>query len=329
MANEFRQDPLTGDWVIISPGRDKRPGAHGKMAFPERECPFDDPQKTGQEKPVAIYSHGKKVETPEDWTVQVLPNKFPALTPGQCGPVMEQGFHSVAAGVGTHDLVITRDHNKHFANFTDQEMAEVIMAYRDRYRDLTEDLCNKYVLIMHNHGVLAGASIFHNHSQIISLPIIPPQLTRMFSRCDDYFKKTGKRLASELLDEELAENKRIVCQNNTFVAYCPFAGRSQYQVRISRRESQPNFGLLADDEILQLASVVREVFARLDKALENPDYSFYIHTAPDNEQDAALDWHFEIMPRFSPAAGLEFGTGVFVNTVDPDDAAEKLRSATL
>ncbi|OGN32895.1 MAG: hypothetical protein A3I39_00515 [Candidatus Yanofskybacteria bacterium RIFCSPLOWO2_02_FULL_47_9b] len=328
MTNQFRQDPLSGDWVLISPARAQRPENKEHIPFANHDCPFDDPQKTGQEKPVAIYAHGQKTDIPDGWTVQVLPNKYPAVLPGQCGPVMEQGLFSVAAGVGSHELVITRDHDRHFANFTDEEMAEVINIYRDRYIALSADPCTAYVMIFHNHGVLAGASIFHNHSQIISLPVIPPQLQRMFERSDVYLKKTGKRLGEELLAEEL-KNNRIVYKNQKFVAYCPFASRSPYEVRIIAVSPRSDFGALSDGDVLPLAEAMREVFGRLDKVLNDPDYTFYFHTAPPRATDGALDWHIEVMPRFSPAAGLEFSTGVFVNTVDPDEAANKLRSVTL
>jgi UDPglucose--hexose-1-phosphate uridylyltransferase len=292
MANEFRQDPLTGDWVLIAPKRGARPNSREKFPFPDHACPFD-----------GLTSF-----------VEVIPNKYPAVQPGQCGPIMEQGLFSVAAGVGTHELVITKDHNRHFANFTNEEMAEVISMYLDRYRNLAQDECNKYITIFHNHGMLAGASIYHNHSQILSTPILPPQIQKMLAR-----PRVSQLLATE--------QSRIVCQNDAFVAFCPFASRSPYEINIFPKNSQSNFGDLSD--VTGLASIMREIFVRLDSALEDPDYTYFIHTAPPHSGEESFDWHVEIMPRFSPTAGFEFGTGIFINTVDPDDAAQQLREVTL
>ncbi len=330
LSNEFRQDPLSGDWILISPGRGKKPGAREAVSFPTHDCPFDDPQATHQETPVAIYSHGQKVDTVEDWTIQVLPNKYPAVSSGQCGPVMEQDIYSVAAGVGAHELVVTRDHDRYFSDFTVDEMAEVIRAYRDRYRALSADPCNKCVTIFHNHGVLAGASVKHNHSQIISMPIVPPELSQMFVRCKEYFTRTGHRLVQDLVAQELALGSRVVSQNENFVAVCPFASRSPYEVNVFPKFNQSSFGDLSDEALPALATMMQEIFVRIDKAVNSPDYLFFIHTASPSEANGAeFDWHIEIMPRFSPSAGLEFGAGVFVNTVDPDEAAQALQSVSL
>lgn len=315
--DQFRQDPLTGEWVLIAPGRAKKPQNREHVAFTPHDCPFDDPQKTGQEKPIAIFSHGNKIDNQDEgWTIQILPNKYPAVVPGQCGPIISQGIFSVAAGVGAHELVITRDHDRHFANFTHEEMAEVVKVYRDRYRELAKDDCNKYISIFHNHGVLAGASIKHNHSQILTTPIVPPQIEKML----------GRPAPVGMLESESARN---VCGNDRFVAFCPFASRSPFEVNIFPKQTESDFGQLSDEDIPALAGVMREVFARLDKALGDPDYTFFIHTSPPSESHPDFNWHIEIMPRFSPAAGFEFGTGIFINTVDPDEAAAKLREATI
>jgi UDPglucose--hexose-1-phosphate uridylyltransferase len=329
-SNEFRQDPLSGDWILISPGRGKKPGAREAVSFPDHECPFDDPQATHQEAPVAIYSHGQKVDTVEGWTLQVLPNKSPAVSAGQCGPVIDQGLYSVAAGVGAHELVVTRDHDRYFSDLTVEEMAEVIRAYRDRYQVLSAELCNKCVTIFHNHGVLAGASVKHNHSQIISMPVVPPELSRMFARCADHLTRTGRRLIADLVAEESTHRTRVVAENENFVAVCPFASRSPYEVNIFPKFSQSSFADLSEDALPMLAALMREVFIRIDKAVSQPDYLFFIHSAASHDASAiAFDWHIEIMPRFSPTAGLEFGAGVFVNTVDPDEAAQALTSISL
>jgi len=300
MLNEFRQDPLSGDWVLISTGRGKRPNGREKLAFPAHDCPFDGLNNF----------------------VEILPNKYPAVLEGQCGPVMEHGLAAVAAGVGVHELVVTKDHDRHFSNFTADEMGQVIMLYRNRYRELALDECNKYISIFHNHGVLAGASIYHNHSQILSTPIVPPQMTRML-------ELSSKRSASDVLAQETADGSSIVCQNDAFIAFCPYASRSPYEINIFPKNSQPDFGALADNDIQALALVMQEVFVRLDKALSDPDYTYFIHTAPPYQSASGMSWHIEIMPRFSPAAGFEFGTGIFINTVDPDQAAEELRNVSL
>ncbi|OGN17891.1 MAG: hypothetical protein A3C88_01035 [Candidatus Yanofskybacteria bacterium RIFCSPHIGHO2_02_FULL_50_12] len=340
MLNEFRQDPVSGDWVLFATQRAKRPGAKEKDAFYQtaEECLFEPHKLSNQEKPVAAYYQGKAVDISDPdalvgagWTTVVLPNKFPALKHGICVPAVARGPFLVAEGAGFHELVITRDHEKHFAQFTEAETAEVLQAYLDRFKTIAADNCGEYVMIFHNHGHLAGASIYHNHSQILSMPIIPTGILKNIRGAQDYFEKTGKRVHEVLLQWERDEQKRIIFENEKFIVLCPFVSRTPYEMRIFPKSASAYFGEMSADDLPQLAQALNQAIGRLDHALGNADYNFFIHTAPPKRADAPsydfYHWHIEIMPRFSIDAGLEFGTNVFVNPVDPDEAAEQLRNA--
>lgn len=283
-----------------------------------------------QEAPVAIYSHGQIVkDLSSDWTTIVIPNKFPALRKGECGPVRYVGPFAITDGSGFHELVITRDHEKSFAQFSDAETAEVIQVYRDRYSVISQDNCGEYISIFHNHGRLAGASVYHNHSQILSMPMVPTSIVRHMNGAREYFEKTGKRIHEALLTWEMAEEKRVVYQNEHFIVVCPFVSRSAYEMKIFPKRPSANFGDISDVEMLSLANALNIVLKKLSIALNDIDYAFFIHTAPPKKEDLPgydfYQWHLEIMPRTSIDAGLELETNVLVNTVDPDDAAAKLR----
>ena len=152
MAHEFRQDPVSGEWVLFSTARAKKPHPQGEAPFyqSKEECFFEPERMAQQETPVAVYSHGQIVkDLSADWTTVVIPNKFPALKQGVCGPVRYVGPFAVAEGSGFHELVVTRDHEKGFAQFSDAETGEVIQAYRDRYRTIAQDNCGEYISIFH------------------------------------------------------------------------------------------------------------------------------------------------------------------------------------
>ena len=338
MLNEFRQDPVSGDWVLFATQRSKRPGAKEKDAFyqSKEECLFAPEKLSQQETPVVIYNKGQVVENlSSDWTTVVLPNKFPALQHGMCGPVASRGPFLVAEGTGFHELVITRDHEKHFAQFTNEETTEVLGAYLDRFKAITADNCGEFVMIFHNHGHLAGASIYHSHSQIMSMPIIPTGILKNIRGAQDYFEKTGKRIHEIILAWELSENKRIIHQNEKFIVLCPYVSRTPYEMRIFPKVPSAYFGDLTKEDLPHLADALNSAIKRLDAVLGNADYNFFIHTAPPLRQAQGkpfydfYHWHIEIMPRFSIDAGLEFGTNVFVNSVDPDEAAETLKNANV
>lgn len=334
MLNEFRQDPVSGEWVLFSTARAKRPHPLDDKKFYQarEECLFEPERMGQQEAPVVIYSHGQTVaDLSADWTTVVIPNKFPALTRGVCGPIRETGPFPTAPGAGFHELVITRDHERSIAQFSEAETAEIIQAYRDRYVVIARDNCGEYISIFHNHGRLAGASIYHNHSQIMSMPMVPTSILRHMAGAREYFKKNGQRIHEVILAWEVQVGKRVIHENEHFIALCPYVSQSEYEIKIFPKRSCANFGDISDVEIPALASALTLALKKLYAVLGDVDYAFFIKTAPPKKDGLAgydfYQWHLEIMPRVSIDAGLELETSVLVNTVDPDEAAEKLRAA--
>lgn len=325
--------------MLISTERAKKPTPKETDKFyqDKETCPFEDPQKSDHKDPILAYNKGQRLtwegSFSGEWTTQVIKNKFPVLQDGVCGSVRNFGPFLVTDGFGFNELVVTRDHDKSFPQFTDEETAEVLKIYKERYNAIFNDQCGSYVLIFHNHGRLAGGSIYHNHSQILSMPIVPPGILKNLIGAKDFFERTGTRIHEMLINWEVAENKRIVCENERFIALCPYVSRSPYEVRIFSRKTDPNFGNIPDEDISFLAEMLNKVLRKMHLALDGVDYTFFIHTAPTKKDNSDLydfyHWHMEIMPRFSIAAGMELGTNVFVNTVDPDAAAELLRSTQL
>ncbi len=342
MVNEFRQDIVSGDWVLISTERAKKPSPketdkHDQLYQDKAACLFEDPQKSDHRDPILVYNKGRKVVwekgTTGEWTTQVVKNKYPALVDGFCVPPHNVGPFLVADGFGFHELVITRDHEKSFAQFTDEETIEVLKVYKDRYNSISQDECGDYVLIFHNHGRLAGASVYHNHSQILSMPIIPPGILKNIKGAKEFFERTGEKIHEMLIGWEIERNKRIICENEKFIALCPFVSRTPYEMRIFPKKTSSNFGDIQDEDLMPLAEILNRVLRKLYIILDNPDYTFFIHSSPIKKDNLDLydfyHWHIEIMPRFSIAAGMELGTNVFVNTVDPDEAAKLLREARI
>ncbi|MDP4001615.1 MAG: DUF4921 family protein [bacterium] len=331
MLNEFRQDPVSGEWVLFSTARAKKPHPKDGVRFyqSKEECFFEPEKMAQQETPVAIYSHGQLVDDlSADWTTIVVPNKFPSLKKGICGPVRSVGPFVIADGNGFHELVITRDHEKSFAQFSDLETTEVIQVYRDRYAAISKDNCGEYISVFHNHGLMAGASVYHNHSQIVSIPMVPTAVIRHMDGARQYFEKTGKRIHDVLVEWELAENKRIIYQNEHFIALCPYVSQAPYEVKIFPKRPSSDFGDISDTEIPFLANALNTILKKIFVALDNVDYVFFMHTAPVKKENSPdfdfYQWHLEIMPRISIDAGLELETSVLVNSVDPDNAAELL-----
>lgn len=329
VASRLRQDLVTGEWIAIAVGRGKRPHLYIKKntneeAVKAKDCPFEDPQASRNALPVLVYKNDKN----PDWSLQVIPNKFPAFSPkGTCVDVWEEGPYLVRDGYGFHEVIITRDHLRHLALLAKGEVVEVLRAYRERYNAFKQDSCVKYISIFHNHGKDAGASVFHPHSQIIAIPVLPSDIHRSLSGSYIYYKKEKKCVHCTMISWELKDKVRIIFENNKFVAFCPFVSRAAFEIRIFPKIHQSHFENVHTDDLIELAEVLREALFRLYKVLKNPSYNFFLHTAPiDGTDYYHYHWHFEILPKTAIWAGFELGTGLEVSTLDPKDAAQHLRN---
>jgi UDPglucose--hexose-1-phosphate uridylyltransferase len=341
--NEFRKDLVSGEWVLISSARAKRPheGHRDRLQQAAEDCVFEPHALTGQV-PVRAYDRGAPLEWQGDWngswTTVIIPNKFPALTAGVCGEPTMRGPIATHPAHGFHELVITRDHDRHFAHFSTDETAEVLRCYRDRYRQIAQDDCGDYISIFHNHGRASGASVYHNHSQIISTPVVPPEVMRSLEGADHYFQQHGTGVHQALIDWEMNEGSRIVYENAQFVVFCPFVSKAPYEMRVFPKVQQARFEASSDDQLRACADALNVVLKKLHGVLDDVDYNFYIHTAPVVRDPTVnydyYHWHLEmvpreVMPRMPLHGGFELSTAIHINVFDPDDCAQHLRDTKI
>lgn len=340
LVSEFRRDLVSGDWILVSSLRQKRPHFFGKKKISQKKisvknCPFEDPQKSGNPAPVLWYpklvagSQSSAVRQFKDWFIQVVPNKYPLLLgEGECARFDLEGIHQKVEAIGFHEVVIMRDHKKTIGRMSLEEISLVLKTYRERYRVLKKNKCVEYILIFHNQGGLAGASVDHPHSQIAAFPITPPDVNRSINGGLEYFEKYKKCVHCVMLEREIKGKERIVYQNKYFITIAPYASRVPYEVRIFPIKHGSNFEDISDKEIPFLADVLKDALSRVSKVLKNPDYNFFIHTSSARiERVPYYHWHIEILPRVYKWAGLELGTGIDVVAVPPEEAAEQLRKA--
>jgi len=233
-------------------------------------------------------------------------------------------------GVGAHEVIIeTPEHDAHLSALSDFQVQEVITAYRHRYLDLIRDKRFKYILIFKNHGVRAGASLSHPHSQLIATPIVPGRIMEEVNAAQRYYESTGGTcIYCEIVETELEEEKRIVAENESFIALSPYAARFPFETWILPKAHEMAFEDITDAERAPLARMMKDVLGRLYQCLEDPPYNYYIHTAPCDRKETKYHWHLEITPRLTETAGFERGTGFYINPVMPEDAAAILRGKT-
>lgn len=326
-ASELRQDLVTQDWVVIATGRAKRPQDFAKNERAKDDagigsCLFEDPVASGQEKDVLIY-HRQDGE----WTLRVFPNKYPAFSTVKGDKIVPEGPYFAMSSLGYHEVVVTRDHYRQLALMDKMEVAEVLDAYQDRYLDHMSKKEVNYIAIFHNHGKEAGASIPHPHSQLMAIPVIAPYNRLELDGAEKYHKHNKHCVYCVMGEHETKEQKRVVFENEDFVAFCPFASRAAFEVWVMPKKHSPYFERITDEQKVQLAEVFQKALHAIYLALNDPPYNFYIHTAPcDGKDYSHYHWHIEILPHTSTWAGFELDTGIEISSIQPEVAAEHLRS---
>ncbi|OHA01327.1 MAG: hypothetical protein A3H71_03230 [Candidatus Sungbacteria bacterium RIFCSPLOWO2_02_FULL_48_13b] len=340
--SELRRDIVSGDWVVIATGRARRPDEFisNTPAVTTKDhikdCPFESLEdgallivtNTG-ELLMASMEEGKKAK---DWAVEVMPNKFPAFAPHQdCPALNHRGPYEMIDGVGFHEVIVMRPHARPIALQTPKEVELLIRAYRSRFKTLDPEACVKYISILHNHGHEAGASIVHPHSQLIAIPVVPPDVSRSLAGSERYFADKKSCVHCVMIEFERKEKERLVFENDHFVGFAPYVSRAAFEVRIFPKLHSPEFQNISEEEIPSFAEALQTSLARLHFGLNNPSYNFFLHTSPvDGDKGYGhYHWHVEILPKTSTWGGFEFGTGIKISTIMPEDAAAFLRDVKI
>jgi UDPglucose--hexose-1-phosphate uridylyltransferase len=328
---ELRRDPIHGRWVIISTERGRRPS---DFVTEERRpiggfCPLceGNEDKTPPEI-IAFRDNGTSPNTP-GWTLRVVSNKFPALRiEGELNREGE-GIYDKMNGLGAHEVVIeTPRHYETLTTLPLKAVENVLWAYRERMTDLKRDQRLRYVLVFKNHGVSAGASLEHSHSQIIALPIVPKRVSEEIEGSKNYFQYKDRCVFCDIIRQELQQKNRLIIENQAFLSIAPFASRFPFETWILPKTNYPSFEHMESPLYGQAAQILSETLHRLHQVLNDPPYNYIIHTSSFSElNNDHYHWHFEIMPKLTKVAGFEWGTGFYINPTPPEEAAQYLREA--
>jgi UDPglucose--hexose-1-phosphate uridylyltransferase len=321
---ELRTDPLSGLKVIVAGERAERPGA---FLPPAERPPIDmeaDPFAPGHEDrtPPELDRDG------DPWTVRVVPNLFPALSPDTAD---EGGGDPLAAGrgqpdlfavrpaAGGHEVVVNAPKSVWSLSEVEPDQVERAMAmWRKRMRAHPGA---SYVHVIVNEGREAGASLAHTHSQLFALPLVPAEVARERERFTAYSDRTqGRNLLEDVVQEEVRRRERLVAVDSEAVLLCPFASRVPFHMQLVPRRPAERF----DDDGPMGAALLHGALRRLRDTLGGlPPLNMWVRTAPRGAEHFC--WRIEILPRLAQPAGLELGPGVHLNVLAPERAAQRLR----
>jgi len=340
--SELRKDLISGRWVIIATERSKRPDdfrPHGAAApSPEAAgfCPFCEGNE-GKTPPeiFALRGAGTAPDTP-GWTVRVVPNKFPALSPGPPPPRATQGIFQSMEGRGVHEVVIENpQHAFELADLPVAHIRDVLRVFQMRIRAIERDLHYQYVQIFKNKGKEAGASLSHPHSQIVATPIVPKRVKEEIYGADRLFRTFKECAFCRILREEESAGTRLIAKNANFTAFAPYASRFPFEMTVYPKRHSAFFTDVREEELVTLAEILKDVLTRLKDTVGDPAFNMVLHQAPNPsvplkgwpEIDLKSHWHVEIIPILTKVAGFEWGTGFYINPVPPETGAQFLRQS--
>lgn len=302
-VGEYRRNPLTGEWTILSPGRVGRLKKREKKAA---VCPFDEGSE--KETPPEVLRLGGGQPNSFGWQVRVVPNKFPILD--------------------AHEVIIhSPDHLKDIADLPHGQVELIFEAYRARYRHF-ETFGLPY--IFNNHGREAAATLVHPHSQLLLFDRLPEALVEETAMAREYYRKEKQCPYCALLERTLAGRERLVFESKHLVVLTPFASAWPYEVMVLPKRHRPSFGDIKDEDLSGLALTMKRILAVFKKELSDPPYNFWLHSLADKvsrEGDAlSYHWHFELVPRLKALGGVELGAELMIDDkISPEAAARYLR----
>lgn len=315
--------------------RGDRPGAFLGAGGQPPIDPESDPFLEGHEDRTppevqAVRPDGGPADGP-GWRVRVVPNRYPALAGDgeDVGPrddplAIGRGEPDLFASrpaTGAHEVIVnTPEPVSSLLELHADALALAMSIWRER---MAAHDGAAYVHVMVNEGKEAGASLPHSHAQLYALPFVPSAVARERERFTAYHDRThGRNLLEDLVQEEVRRGERLVAVHAEAVALSPFAARVPYQVQIVPRRPAARF---EDDGPLG-AALLHDVLGRLAAVLGAvPPLNLWVRTAPRGAQ--SFCWRIDVLPRLAQPAGLELGTGVHLNVLPPERAAERLRQA--
>lgn len=287
-------DPTTGRPILMAPQRQQRPMHTGSKKV-EARCPFciGNEDDTPPERDAVRGADGR-------WLARAFENKYPAT------------LHHEVIAEGA-------EHQEHPCDLDLPTWRAALELWRRRVQVMEEERDLEHAFLFKNVGARAGASIAHNHSQVIGLEELPPrlQLELAQQRADGQSGVTASLESAETED-------RAVCGNEAFLAFSPASPKMPFETVLAPRDPRSDF---FTTDLDQLAQAIQSWFAALDRGLDRPACNLWLHRIPvqrlrDGEH---FHWHFELQPRTGQLAGLELGGDMYINSVPAQLTAQRLR----
>jgi len=324
-----RFNPLSGEWLLISPHRTKRPwqGQQEPNQWPE----------SGAHDPNCYLCPGNArvggERNPDYKTTFVFTNDFAALMPAvPDAPVSSDPLFQILAEQGTSRVIcFSPDHSKTLPLLSDEEILAVVKTWVAQAEDLGKSYTS--VQIFENKGAAMGCSNPHPHGQIWAQTQLPTLVQKEDDNQRAFFAAQGKSLLVDYVQKEIQAGDRLVVENEHWAVVVPFWAAWPFETLLLPKAARPRITDLTEDEQVSLGAILRDITARYDNLFEcSFPYSMGWHGAPFNTADITpwqLHAHF-YPPLLRSASVRKFMVGYEMlaepqRDLSPEQAAERLR----
>lgn len=299
---EIRHDYLHDNLVIVAPNRSHRPydtKDKGHLLIETRTSPRLDDQP-------AIYT--LKHPNGKDWYVKVVENKFPSLTVDN------------PRAYGKQEIVIdTPRAAVAFAHLTVEQILRVLEVYQLRTAALMNQNDVEYVLVFKNDGYGAGASLAHAHSQIFALPLVPQKYQREAELTQAYHTENKRNAYDDIIAYEQKSKKRIIAETKHFLVFCPYASQWPFEFWLMPKRQFSMSTQINQEELAEIAQLLKKYLSKLNKHAIS--YNLYLENGVSSDQRFCI----KVCGRSNIWGGLEVATGIVINTIPPESAAQWYR----
>ena len=300
-----RYNPLTGEWILVSPHRSKRPWQGQVEKVVEEQRPTYDPE-------CYLCPGNERVggeRNPEYADVYSFQNDFSALLQDTPEGEFSDGelFRAKSESGICKVICFSPDHSLTVPEMKVENIRKVVDLWCEEYKELGERDDIGYVQIFENKGSVMGCSNPHPHGQIWASALTPLETTKESENQLAYFKKHGRSMLSDYLEMELKKKERILVENNSFVALVPFWAVWPFETMIISKRAVSNLLKLTDEERTDLADIYKKLTVMYDNLFEvSFPYSAGLHQAPtDGEEHPEWHLHMHFYPPLLRSASVK------------------------
>jgi UDPglucose--hexose-1-phosphate uridylyltransferase len=331
MQSRLRKDPVTQRWVVISPERASLPSP-GLIPRPAglgpEVCPFcpGHEEQTGPE--IHVERDPGTPPNTAGWSVRVVADRYPIFRIEGSLEKSAEGMYDSMNAVGAHEILIeTADHHRHWGDFETTQLERVLRVCQQRSLDLRNDRRFRHVVWVKNYG-LPGSVFQHPHSHVMASAFVPRAIEEELKGFRDYARWKERCVLCDIVKQEQRDGRRLLGREEHVVAYAPFASCFPYEFCLVPIRHGHDFGLASSAVLRDLARLLQRTLRGLQRVLQDAPFTLVLHSCPLGEfsQDE-FHWHVEVVPQPPHLLGPERGTGILINPVPPENAAERYREA--